>query len=83
MFKYNFPALAKALNTIDPQAFPPYHTDFWRSVVGVSFGDVVDEYVVRYFEEKGITEEKRELLRDEVEKEVMEFLNSLPCYRVG
>jgi hypothetical protein len=89
VFKFNLRLLAQTLHKMNPQVFPSYFdagghiNGFWRSVVVVNLGDVVDEYVVRYLEEKRITEEKRELLRYEVEREVMEFLNSLPCYRVG
>jgi hypothetical protein len=81
-FRFNFPSLARALNAADPQTFPPYYGDFWRSVVVAGFGEVIDELVGFYFEENNIEEEKRDLLWDEAEKEALKELGNLPHYRV-
>jgi len=82
VFKFNLPALAKKLHRIDPKAFPPYWADFWRSVVVVDFGEVIDELVGFYFEENNIDEKRRDLLWDEAEREVLKELDNLPHYRV-
>jgi len=77
MFRFNFPALARVLNTIDPLTFPPYYSDFWFSVVAVDFREAVNELVGFYMEEV-----KTNLSWDKAEKEALKELDSLPHYRL-